>query len=231
MISMLRSPDRRARASEELEKTSLDWRFLDGVDGQLLVFPIPEYDAKKVEKLLGHPLTLGEIGVFLSHKAAWQSCVDQNKPTLILEDDFILLPQFEKTIDALLSYPSDWDMFRLQGLKSADHILLQKLGDLSVVYNKSDALGLTASLVHPRAAQKLLNYSQKIYEPVDHFMEHRARHGLQFLAVNPYPCEISQAPTTIDHPDRQPIRGGQKIKRSVWRWLDRKFSQDPWFPR
>ena len=85
---MLRSPDRRQRAAEELAKTSLEWQFLDAVDGKLLIPPIPEYLPEKVKNLLGFELMPGEIGAFLSHKKSWQACVDQNKPTLIFEDDF-----------------------------------------------------------------------------------------------------------------------------------------------
>jgi len=40
VISMLRSPDRRERARQELAKTNLQWRFLDAIDGKLLQFPI-----------------------------------------------------------------------------------------------------------------------------------------------------------------------------------------------
>jgi glycosyl transferase family 25 len=228
---MLRSPDRRERATQELGKTNIEWHFLDAVDGKLLNFPIPEYDEKKVEKLLGFGLMPGEIGAFLSHKKSWQACVDQNKPTLIFEDDFILLPQFEGVIDYLLNDFQDWDLVRLQALKDSAFTVIQDAGSFAVAENHSDALGCTAYLVKPSAAKKLIEHSASIYEPIDHYIEHRSKHGLSFLAIRPYPSDISQTPTTVYRPDRAPTRGFKKIRRSINRWLDRNFSRDPWFPR
>lgn len=228
---MLRSPDRRERATQELGKTNIEWQFLDAVDGKLLNFPIPEYDDKKVEKLLGFRLMPGEIGAFLSHKKAWQACVDQNMPTLIFEDDFILLPQFESVIDYLLNNFQDWDLVRLQSLKDSAFTVIQDAGSFVIAENHSDALGCTAYLVKPTAAQKLIEYSVSIYEPIDHYIEHHSKHGLSFLAIRPYPSDISQTPTTVYRPDRAPTRGLKKIRRSINRWIDRNFSRDPWFPR
>lgn len=231
VISMLRSPDRRQRAAAELAKTNLEWEFLDAVDGSLLGENIPGYDREKVKNLLGFEMTPGEIGVFSSHKKAWQACVDRNLPTLIFEDDFVLLPHFEETIDALLAHSEDWDLVRLQALEDSPYTVMKELGAITIVENKTDALGLTASLVNPRAAKKLLQHAQDMYEPVDHYLEHVSKHGVRFLAVKPYPCIISQAPTTIYRPDRVSIRGWRKLKRSIYRWIDRTFSKDPWFPK
>jgi glycosyl transferase, family 25 len=231
VISMLRSPDRRQRAAEELTKTSIEWQFLDAVDGKLLTAPIPEYLPEKVKSLLGFELMPGEIGAFLSHKKAWQACVDQNKPTLIFEDDFILFPQFEKTIDYLLNAYQGWSLVRLQALEDSSYKIIHEAGDFVIAENEVDALGCTAYLVKPDAAQKLIDGARYIYEPIDHYIEHKGVHGLSFLAIRPYPSDISQSPTTVYRPDRASIRGWRKIKRSIHRWLDRIFSKNPWFPK
>jgi len=228
---MLRSPDRRERTAQELEKTNLQWEFLDAIDGKLLAWPVPEYLPKKVKRLLGFELMAGEIGAFLSHKKAWQACVDQQKPTLIFEDDFILHPQFEKTVDYLLTEYQDWNLVRLQALEDSPYRVIHKAGDMVIAINEIDALGCTAYLVKPEAAQKLIDGARYIYEPIDHYIEHKAVHGLSFLAVKPYPSDISQSPTTVYRPDRASIRGWRKIKRSLARFADRHFSKHPWFPK
>ena len=230
VISMSRSPDRRSRACEELAKTTIDWQFLDAVDGALLEFPIPEYDAKKVERLLGFGLMPGEIGAFLSHKIAWQACFDQNIPTLVLEDDFIFLPQFEATIDYLLNEFQDWELVRLQALKDSTFTVIHNADQFCIAENQRDALGCTAYLVKPAAAQKLLDGARSIYEPIDHYLEHKGVHGLSFLAIRPYPSDISQTPTTVYRPDRASTRGWKKVRRSIYRWVDRNFSSHPWIP-
>ena len=116
VISLQRSSDRREKASQELSKISLPWEFLDAVDGSLISESPAEYKAKKVKRLQGYPLTPNEIGCYLSHKKAWQRCVESNLPTLILEDDFILCDEFQSKLAALLKNADQWDFLRLQGL-------------------------------------------------------------------------------------------------------------------
>jgi glycosyl transferase family 25 len=233
VISLLRSPQRREKARSELSKTNLNWDFLDAVDGSKLQSAPQEYDVKKVRRLLGFDMTANEIGCFLSHKKSWQACVDNNLPTLIFEDDFILLPHFEKTLQVLLTEFDDWSLIRLQGLAATQHRVIKQIDDISIVKNDEDPLGATAYLVKPDAAKVLIQHAKDIYEPLDHFLEHEKKHGIEMLAVKPYPVDISKVQTTIsDRPDqRKPIKGFGKKIRSVNRLLDRLFSADPWFPK
>ena len=231
VISMRHSQARRTRAQVELAKTALPWHFLDGVDGRQLPFPIPQYSAQKVKRLLGFELMPGEIGAFLSHRLAWQECVNRQQTSLIFEDDFILLPDFEKILEYLMHDFQRWNLMRLQALKSVPHQVITKTPSAAIVQNDEDPLGCTAYLVKPDAAQRLLACSEHIFEPIDHYIEHRQLHGLEFLAVLPYPTDISQTPTTVDRPERRPIRGWKKLRRSWFRSLDRHTSARPWFPR
>ena len=233
VISLLRSPQRREKAQSELSKTNLKWSFLDAVDGSQFQQSPPEYPTRKVKRLQGYDLTPNEIGCYLSHMKAWHMCLAQNQPTLIFEDDFILLPHFEKTIDLLLTEFHDWQLIRLQGLVNTDHDIVKKIGDISIVKNDSDPLGATAYLIKPEAARVLIEHSKYIYEPLDHFLEHKEKHGIQILAAKPYPVDISKAPSTIsDRPDdRKPIKGLAKAIRSIHRMIDRTFSKEPWFPK
>lgn len=233
VISLIRSRQRREKAQSELSKTNLTWSFLDAVDGSQFQFSPPEYLAQKVKRLQGYDLTPNEIGCYLSHMKAWQICVEHNQPTLIFEDDFILLSHFEKTLEFLLVEFHDWQLLRLQGLVITSHDIINTTGDISIVKNCSDPLGATAYLIKPEAARILIEHSKYIYEPLDHFLEHKEKHGIQILAALPYAVDISKAPSTIsDRPDdRKPVKGLQKKIRSLNRFLDRIFSETPWFPK
>ena len=233
VISLLRSPQRREKAQSELSKTNLNWSFLDAVDGSQLQILPPEYQSRKVKRLLGFEMTPNEIGCFLSHKKAWQACVTNNQPTLIFEDDFVLLPHFEKTLQLLLTEFDDWQLIRLQALATTQHDVVKTVGDISIVKNHEDPLGATAYIIKPEAARILVEQARDIYEPLDHFLEHEKKHGLEMLAVKPYPVDISKAKSTIsDRPeDRKPIKGLRKRARSLNRMLDRIFAKDPWFPK
>jgi len=228
---MLRSSERRTRATSELAKTALDWRFLDAVDGKALLFPIPEFPEKKAKRMMGYHLIPGQIGAFLSHRKCWEACVAKNQTTLIFEDDFVLLPAFEKVIDFLMHQNSQWDLIRLQALEDSPYEVIFQKDTFALAKNTSDPLGCTAYLVKPKAAKKLLAKSQQIYEPIDHYLEHVQRHGIPMLAIRPYPTDISHVETTVPLPDRPPLRGWKKWRRSLMRWLDRHFSKDPWFPK
>jgi len=232
VISLQRSSDRREKASQELLKISLPWEFLDAVDGSLISESPAEYKAKKVKRLQGYPLTPNEIGCYLSHKKAWQRCVESNLPTLILEDDFILCDEFQSKLVALLKNADQWDFLRLQGLYDVPYKLRSQINEFAIAENLGDAVGATAYLVKPAIAKKLIGASQEIYEPVDHFLEHRKKHHLEFLTVRPYLIDITKAKSTIDdRSEREPIKGLAKRIRSVNRMLDRMISKDPWFPK
>jgi glycosyl transferase family 25 len=232
VISLENSFKRRAVVTHQLNQTTWAWRFLDAIRGATLSKLPPEYRPKKVNRLLGHELTASELGCFLSHKKAWQVCVDTNIPTIILEDDFQLLPNFEAMIQFLMSHFEKWEMVRLHGLFEVPQKPILTEFDLSLLQNQGDAVGATAYLVKPVTAQKLIQESDEIYQPLDHFLEHQKKHGIVFLSVKPYPVGITGAESTIqDRPGRNPILGIAKIKRSFYRILDRWFTKKPWFPK
>ena len=233
VISLLRSSQRREKVRSELSKTNLKWSFLDAVDGSQLKSSPAEYKPRKVKRLLGFELTPNEVGCFLSHKKAWQSCVLHSQPTLIFEDDFVLLPHFEKALQLIFTVFQDWQLIRLQSLANSSHVVIKVMGDISIVKNLSDEVGATAYIVKPEAAKRLIEHANEIYEPLDHFLEHKSKHGVQMLAVKPYPVDITRTQSTIsDRPsDRKPVKGLRKKIRSLRRALDRNFSKDPWFPK
>ena len=90
VISLERSIDRRMQVEQEMQKISLPWSFLDAIDGSKLTKAPVEYKSNKVKRLQGYELTPNEIGCYLSHKKAWQRCIESGIPTLVLEDDFVL---------------------------------------------------------------------------------------------------------------------------------------------
>jgi glycosyl transferase family 25 len=235
VISLKDSTGRQAKVAAEMAKTQLEWRFLDAVDGSKLDMSNVPYTAAKVRRLLGFELTAREIGCYLSHMKCWQACVDSGLPTLIFEDDFVVLPHFEQVLRSLISGQQDWSLVRLQALCDSTHTVVADLGDFKLVKNDSDPLGATAYLVNPVSAGILIDQSREIFEPLDHFIEHYEKIGMKLLAVKPYPItvvDITRATSTItDRPDRGSIKGARKLVRSVNRLLDRMFSRNPWFPK
>ncbi len=230
VISLKDAYSRREKAIQSLNETNLSWDFLNAIDGRKLNESPPEYNAKKVTRLLGFELTAGEIGCFLSHKKAWQNCIDSNQVTLILEDDFLLKSHFLETLNIAINKYQDWDIFRLQALSETPSKLLADFGSLKIVKNMQDPLASAGYLIKPSGARKLLENSSQIFEPIDHFLEHTKFHKAKIVAVKPYAVEVNQLPTTItDRPLRPPIKGWKKTKRSFYRLLQRLTNRKSWF--
>jgi glycosyl transferase family 25 len=232
VISLSGSVERQEKVRAQLDQTDLPWQFLEAVRGTALIEPPKEYNAVKVRRLLCFELTPNEIGCFLSHKKAWQRCVEAHTPTLIFEDDFALLPHFKKTIAYLMAHPHTWQAVRLQGLFPVAQEVISDHGDFRIVINRGDAVGATAYLIQPAIAKRLIEASSDLYEPLDHFLEHERKHGIAFVAIDPYPVDITGVTSTIaDRPGRTPITGFRKVLRSCYRAWDRLTHSDPWFPK
>jgi glycosyl transferase family 25 len=136
------------------------------------------------------------------------------------------------TLSVLLNEVADWSFVRLQGLYEVPFKRVLEQSGCTLVKNQGDAVGATAYLLKPQVAAQLLQHSVDIYEPVDHFLEHYQKHGIEFLAIRPYPVDITRAKSTIaDRSERMPIKGLQKYIRSIARALDRAFGKQPWFPK
>jgi len=232
VISLERSTDRRERVQHELKNSSLQWGFLIAVDGSALKVLPESYDQSKVKRLQGYELTPGEIGCYLSHMKAWEKCVEQNKITMVLEDDFVIDGDLSHVFESLIQMDRKWSLVRLAALYDMEHRVIDHVDGIELLENKGDPVGAAAYLIKPSAAAQLIKCSSAIYEPVDHYLEHYSKHGLRMLAVKPYPISIVGKDSTItDRPGRLPIKGFQKTKRSIYRWLDRQFSVSPWFPK
>jgi glycosyl transferase family 25 len=232
VISLTNALERRQIAQSEMTRSGLSWEFLDAIDGRLLQNSPPEYNSKKVKALQGFELTPSEVGCFLSHRAAWRWCIELNQNVLVLEDDFHFLPHLQEVLSTLDAHPGDWDIVRLQALVDTGKTEYKNFGTFRLIHTHGDPLGATAYIISPQSAKILLNRSSSIFEPLDHYLEHKARHGLEVLACHPYPVTITGAPTTIaDRPGREPINGMKKRIRSWHRMIDRLTNPDPWFPK
>ena len=232
VISLECSLDRRKRVQEQMAKTGLQWSFLNAVDGYALQNMPSSYQKNKVKRLQGYELTPGEVGCYLSHIKAWERCLATKEVTLIFEDDFILEPQFENVLYDLLGIASAWDLVRLSGIYETSDRLLEARQGYNLVQNLGEPCGTACYLINPKAAAILLENTADIYEPVDHYLEHFKKHGLHCLAAKPYPVVLAHTKSTItDRPGREPVKGLKKLMRSIHRFIDRKLSPSPWFPK
>lgn len=108
MINLARRPERRQQMERSFKELGLTVEYFEAVDGQIIDDDYLEENG--IEHLPGYadpyhnrPMTLGEIGCFLSHYQIWEKQVALGlKEILILEDDIRFEPYFkDRAVDLL----------------------------------------------------------------------------------------------------------------------------------
>lgn len=201
----------------QLDGFGLDWEFLDAVIGKDLNPHPPEYDEKMRLRLYGYPMSPGEMGCFMSHRLAWLRCSALQQPCLILEDDTEIQPSFARVLDIALANQSQWDLFRMHGIRDVPRYPLKRFDDFMLLENLKDPSSSAAYLCSPASAERLLGCSSRFAVPIDDFLEFRFLHHLRIWAVNPYPIHAGVGESTITGRKKPPMKPSQRISREFFR--------------
>src|SRR6185312_17229168 len=98
---------RRARIGR-LMPQSLDWEFLDAVDGHEPARIDKKYHAIFPRLFWGSSrLKPGAFGCFVSHVMAWESCVESGRPLMIFEDDAVISESASGVLSDCEPVPAD----------------------------------------------------------------------------------------------------------------------------
>ncbi|KRZ34351.1 Cullin-1, partial [Trichinella pseudospiralis] len=120
LINLLRRPDRRLRMLACFAVLGLQVRLVEAVDGRLLepddlnaigVKQMPDYRDPYHKR----PMTLGEVGCFLSHYNVWRDMLDRGyQRAVIFEDDLRFTRAFQRQVGAVMAELDanvpDWDL-------------------------------------------------------------------------------------------------------------------------
>ena len=183
VISLARSPERRAAISSHLNAVGVAYKIVDAVDGNTLE---PDY----VRRLTGgRPIHIGAVGCYLSHLRVYQQMVDENVPVaLILEDDAVLNP----SVTELLRYGCKSLDFDYCFLDSDDHgergTIFYDASTPIPVFKGYNAFYLSggphcthAYLVTLSAAQKRLEHAAPITKSIDCYIH--LPYTIRFAAI------------------------------------------------
>lgn len=131
MINLLRRPERRNRMHKLFKELGIRVETHDAVDGRALnqsilkkmgIKIMPEY----TDPYHDRPMTMGEIGCFLSHYNIWNKVIENDfKSVIILEDDVRFEPFFCQKLNYILTELKDlhleWDLVYLGRKKLAEN--------------------------------------------------------------------------------------------------------------
>lgn len=146
------------------------------------------YDEKHNPVRYHKPLTVGEVGCYLSHRKVWQRIIDEQLDyAIVLEDDFVLNQPIDGISQALEAISEPWDYIKLAeypNKRKAIHSASCGAYEL-VVYNKVPAR-TCAQVVSLQGAKKLLAASQRFSRPVDIDIQYWWEMGIVVYGLKPY---------------------------------------------
>lgn len=159
------------------------------------------YNHQKRVQRKGKGLSLSELGCFASHFQAWQKCIADNQPLIVLEDDVKLTPHFATFYQNADQYAQKFRFLWLHknNLKT-DYYLIAQDKHFSVVKFYKDYIGTLGYLITPDVAKLLINAFQEVIYPVDNQMARCFENNLNNYALVPA-CieEDGQLESTIKH--------------------------------
>jgi glycosyl transferase family 25 len=167
----------------------------------------------------GRVYVLGEDACFQSHLLALKGFLETAEPfALILEDDAEFAPDFSAVVASAISKAGQWDMIKLEGLRSKGSRPALRVADLAPPYalvaSLSPAAGAAATLYSRAAAERVIAAAEGDFEPYDNLLASLWRHRLRVLDVSPFP--VRQGLAESSRADARP-----KIKRSASQALRR----------
>ena len=131
MINLLRRPERRERMHKLFKELGIRVETHDAVDGRILNQSVLE--KLGIEIMAGYtdpyhnrPITMGEIGCFLSHYNIWNKVIENGfKSIIVLEDDVRFEPFFRQKVNYILKELKDlqfeWDLVYLGRKRLAEN--------------------------------------------------------------------------------------------------------------
>lgn len=227
IIHLPRSTARRPQVDHLLNASPYRAEVLDAVDGSALT-KTQQTDCYSATPLhrphYPFALNTGEIGCFLSHRAAWQRILDEDlEAALILEDDVqIEFDVFRKSLALAETHVKDlgYIQFQVRALKGNFEVFAED-GNSQLVCPVVTPLRTSAQLVSAKAAAHLLEITARFDRPVDTTLQMHWMTGLRLACAIPSGVSDRTAETggsTISN--RPPL--WQKARREIMRKLYRR---------
>ncbi len=193
LINLDRSPDRLHFFESQAAASGISFTRVSGVDGRELTQQ--ELDDAVAPSYEFQPINAGEIGLFMSHKRAWERLIESGDPhAAVFEDDAVLSKSIRAIFDAIDSQRPEFDVIKLETTLRAvvcQHGV-QPLSTGNTLQRLATWHGGTAGYVISRScAEKLLDWKSLLADPIDQVMFNpmsRVSSSLNILQLNPAAC-------------------------------------------
>ena len=128
IINLPTQATRRKCSAKQLTAAGMSFDFFDALkahNGWSDFFE--HYDERQFLINTGRTATQGEIGCYASHLALWKHCVECGEPIMIMEDDFLLKPDFSRAFQFTEQLISEYGFIRLQYEQRGKRKLVKKI--------------------------------------------------------------------------------------------------------
>lgn len=198
-ISLPGSP-RRSALRENLERTGLSWRIMDGLrraeEGQV------PYRAEVARKTWGQELLPAEIGCAASHlEAARQIAAGPADAwTIVMEDDVLLDPGFPFGETVRMCVTLDLPYLRLYSRMMPGHRMIGWAKRRGLLRFQKGPTGTQAYMMSGRSARQFFDSVPFIARAIDFEIDRFWNNGLHNYALYPYPVLEMEFTSTIARP-------------------------------
>jgi glycosyl transferase family 25 len=231
VINLDKSPQRMARIAKRLNELDIPFERVAAVYGSNL----SEYDLNSAyssrlnARTYRRPLTMGEIGCYMSHLKAWKIIVDRSIPcALVIEDDILIESNVKMLSKKLAKFANSYDIVKFFCKKTNPKIIerVPVSGGYDLCRFNKVPIGNLAQLISLEGAKKLLKTYSTFGRSVDEDIQHWWEADLNVLGIFPSAVNIiKNAESDIDN------QGKRKNKtsfigsiRNIWIRIKYQFN-------
>jgi glycosyl transferase family 25 len=165
------------------------------------------------------PLTRTEVGVFLSHRAAWRRIVDDALDfAFIFEDDAQIDPSaFAALVEFVTLERPAWDYVLLPAQPIRSGMLVANRDGLTLLRPGEPPLRAIAQIVSNAAAKRLLDRTLPFDRPIDTLMQMTWVTGQPLLVASPSPVRDVSRETGGSTVQRKSMSLAERLRHEVMR--------------
>ena len=165
------------------------------------------------------PLTRTEVGVFLSHRAAWRRIVDDDLDfAFIFEDDARIEPSlFAELFEFVTLERAAWDYVLLPATPIRNGTPVASRGGLTLLRPDAPPLRAIAQIVSRDAAKRLLDRTLPFDRPIDTLMQMPWVTGQPVLVASPSPVRDVSRETGGSTVQRKSMSLAERLRHEAMR--------------
>jgi GR25 family glycosyltransferase involved in LPS biosynthesis len=221
ILHLERATSRAATVESLRASMAIESEVLAAVDGARLTPQEVDqaYARRRFRPIYPFPLTRTEVGVFLSHRAAWRRIVDDALDfAFIFEDDAEIEPAaFATLVEFVTLERPAWDYVLMPAQPIRNGVVVASRGGVTLLRPDAPPLRAIAQIVSRTAAERLLQRTLPFDRPIDTLMQMTWVTGQPVLVASPSPIRDVSLETGGSTVQRKSISLVERLRHEAMR--------------